>query len=77
MNAAARSEIEQVVRRIEKIETAVEPRFQDHFVAAMALPHATDPFPNLAAAVALPPRTAADDTAQGEAGQRRRRRRGA
>ena len=77
LNAAARSEIEQVVRRIEKIETAVEERFQQHFVAAMALPHATDPFPNLAAAVALPPRTAPDEAPHGEAGQRRRRRRGA
>ena len=36
-----------VVRRIEKIETALEPRFQEHFVNAMALPHKTDAFPNL------------------------------
>ncbi|HZP20633.1 MAG TPA: ASKHA domain-containing protein [Bauldia sp.] len=68
LNAASRREIAGVVRRIEKVETALEPRFQEHFVAAMALPHKTDPFPNLAKAVALPERTAA------EPGQRRRRR---
>jgi uncharacterized 2Fe-2S/4Fe-4S cluster protein (DUF4445 family) len=61
VNLAARAEIEEVVRRVEKVETAVEPRFQEHFVRAMALPHKTDPFPHLAAAVALPaPRAAAE-----------------
>jgi uncharacterized 2Fe-2S/4Fe-4S cluster protein (DUF4445 family) len=61
VNLAARAEIEAVVRRVEKVETAVEPRFQEHFVRAMALPHKTDPFPHLAAAVALPaPRAAAE-----------------
>ena len=29
------------MRTVEKIETAVEPRFQEHFVDAMAFPHAT------------------------------------
>ncbi len=37
LNRAARDEIEWVVRRVEKVETAVEPRFQEHFVAAMSL----------------------------------------
>ncbi len=37
LNRAARAEIEAVVRRVEKIETAVEPRFQEHFVAAMGI----------------------------------------
>ena len=46
-------EIEEVVRRVEKIETAIEPRFQEHFVAAMGIPHATEPYPRLAAAVDL------------------------
>ncbi len=41
-------------RRVEKVETAVEPRFQKHFVEAMALPHRTNPYPNLARAVTLP-----------------------
>jgi uncharacterized 2Fe-2S/4Fe-4S cluster protein (DUF4445 family) len=54
LSRSARDEIERVVRRVEKIETAVEPRFQEHFVDAMALPHRTAPSPNLAARVALP-----------------------
>jgi hypothetical protein len=51
-NRAAREEIEKV-RQIEKVETAVEPRFQEHFVNANAIPHAVDPFPELAKAEAL------------------------
>jgi uncharacterized 2Fe-2S/4Fe-4S cluster protein (DUF4445 family) len=52
----ARHEIERVVRTVEKIETAVEPRFQEHFVDAMAIPHATAPSTNLAHVVELPAR---------------------
>ena len=40
--------------RIEKIETAVEPKFQAHFVEAMGIPHTTAAFPNLSKAVTLP-----------------------
>jgi uncharacterized 2Fe-2S/4Fe-4S cluster protein (DUF4445 family) len=54
VNRAHRAEVEALVRQVEKIETALEPRFQEHFVHAMALPNGRDPFPNLAAAVALP-----------------------
>ena len=74
LNRAARDEIEVVVRRVEKIETAVEPRFQEHFVGAMGIPHATDPFPRLAAAVDLPAPSAA---ARPERSARSRRSRGA
>ncbi len=56
LNRAARAEIEGVVRRVEKVETAIEPRFQEHFVAAMAIPHDTDPYARVAATVPLPPR---------------------
>jgi len=74
LNGQARKEIEWVVRTIEKVETAVEPRFQEHFVGAMALPHKTDPYARLRAAVNLPePRVAA--APEGEDGGRRRRRR--
>lgn len=67
----ARSEIEQQVRRIEKVETAVEPMFQQHFVEAMAFPHKTLPFTELARVVTLPsPRQGVT-----EGGRRRRRRR--
>ncbi|WP_038036943.1 ASKHA domain-containing protein [Thermopetrobacter sp. TC1] len=50
----ARDTVEALVKRIEKIETAVEPRFQEHFVAAMAFPHASDPYPNLRRHIRLP-----------------------
>ncbi len=50
----ARQHVEDLVRRITKVETAIAPRFQEHFVAANAIPHATDPFPNLGTAVSLP-----------------------
>jgi uncharacterized 2Fe-2S/4Fe-4S cluster protein (DUF4445 family) len=74
LNRAARGEIERVVKRIEKIETAVEPRFQEHFVGAMALPHKSAPYPHLAAAVDLPTPPSTDPALAGD-GQRRRRRR--
>ena len=54
LNRRARDEIEAVVRRVEKIETALEPRFQEHFVGAMGIPHTTDPYPRLAKVVDLP-----------------------
>ncbi|WP_118132583.1 ASKHA domain-containing protein [Oceanicella sp. SM1341] len=73
-NVAARREVEALVRRIVKVETAVEPRFQEHFVAANAIPHATDAFPSLAAAVTLP--APSFNAARGGAEGGRRRRRG-
>jgi uncharacterized 2Fe-2S/4Fe-4S cluster protein (DUF4445 family) len=69
LNLAARAEIEGVARRIEKIETAIEPNFQNLFVAAMAIPNKTDPFPNLAQRVDLP---TSQETITA-AGRRRRR----
>ena len=73
LNVAARREIEAVVRRIEKIETAVEPKFQEYFVDAMAIPNKTDEFPILFANVSRPaPKTPASNN---ESGRRRRRRR--
>ena len=75
LNKGSRDEIEAVVRRIEKIETAVEPKFQQHFVEAMAIPHKTAEFVNLKKVVELPPLkdvvTLGDD-----GGARRARRRG-
>ncbi|MCR9257112.1 MAG: ASKHA domain-containing protein [Alphaproteobacteria bacterium] len=77
VNKQARAEIEDVVRRIEKVETAVEPAFQAHFVEAMALPHKTADYPNLARAVRLPPKGAATRMPDDATGGRRRRRRAA
>ncbi len=74
LNRGARAEIEQVVRRIEKIETAIEPRFQEHFVAAMALPHASAPYTELAKVVTLPGPAKHDGGRAAEPARRRRRR---
>ncbi|WP_163576506.1 ASKHA domain-containing protein [Halomonas faecis] len=72
LSRKARREIEAAVRRVEKVETATEPRFQEHFVAAMAIPHRHDPFPQLRAEVTLPSATAESPAAS--RGSRRRRR---
>ena len=72
LNQAARREIEAVVRQIQKIETAVEPLFQDYFVKAMAIPHKSDPYTNLAAAIDLPERVLTEEDAPALAGGRRR-----
>ncbi len=74
LNKGARDEIEAVVRRIEKIETAVEPMFQQHFVEAMAIPHKTAPFTELRKVVELPPVKVVETL--GDDGSARRRRRG-
>ncbi|MEZ5811136.1 MAG: ASKHA domain-containing protein [Rhizobiaceae bacterium] len=71
LNRGYRREIEATVRRIEKIETALEPDFQQLFVNAMALPNKVDPFPKLAAAVDLPPRKL-PEAADADGGRRRR-----
>jgi len=74
LNKAARDEIEHVVRRIEKIETAVEPLFQQHFVEAMAIPHKTAEFVNLKKVQKLPPLKSVE-TLGDDGGARRARRR--
>jgi uncharacterized 2Fe-2S/4Fe-4S cluster protein (DUF4445 family) len=68
LDTESRTEIEKVVRRIEKVETAVEPQFQQHFVEAMAFPHKSAAFPELAKVVKLPAPTASP------AARRKRRR---
>jgi uncharacterized 2Fe-2S/4Fe-4S cluster protein (DUF4445 family) len=68
LSSESRSEIEEVARTVEKVETAVEPRFQEHFVAAMAFPHKTDRYPKLSQVLVLP-------SVAVEAGQGNRRRR--
>ena len=72
LDATSRGVIEELVRRIEKVETAIEPRFQQHFVEAMAIPHKTAPYPNLRKAVDLPPPK--ESTSQSETRGRRPRR---
>ncbi|UWR70005.1 ASKHA domain-containing protein [Phaeobacter inhibens] len=78
LNTKARSEIEATVQQIEKIETAVEPRFQEHFVNASAIPNSAEPFPILNSIVTLPEANFNTGGGDGneEGGRRRRRRRG-
>ncbi|QJF51276.1 ASKHA domain-containing protein [Roseobacter ponti] len=71
LNTAARAEIEATVRAIHKVETAIEPRFQEHFVNASAIPNAVEPFPILNSIVTLPKATF---NTGAEGGGRRRRR---
>ncbi|WP_146345524.1 ASKHA domain-containing protein [Phaeobacter marinintestinus] len=73
-SVAARAEIERVVREITKVETAIEPKFQEHFVAANAIPHASDPFPHLSSVVTLPAVAFGAGGSGGQSGRKRRRR---
>jgi uncharacterized 2Fe-2S/4Fe-4S cluster protein (DUF4445 family) len=77
LNQRARDVIERVIRQVEKVETAVEPRFQAHFVDAMAIPHASAAYPHLSRAVKLPEKAPDHraSAANGGEGRRRRRRR--
>ncbi len=60
LDNASRKTIEELVRKVEKIETAIEPKFQAHFVEAMGIPHSTAAYPKLRKAVRLPePKVAA------------------
>ncbi len=73
---SARAKIENEVHRIHKVETAIEPRFQEHFVAANAIPHATALFPELSRVVILPDVSFNTRGSEGDGGRGRRRRRG-
>ena len=73
LDVSSRATIEEVVRRVEKIETAIEPRFQAHFVEAMAIPHKRFPNPELSKVVNLP--APKESAAQASAARGRRNRR--
>ena len=75
LDRRTRREIERTVRGVEKIETAVEKRFQEYFVDAMAIPHKHDAFDHLSQAVKLPPRVEAAGSPEEGSRPRRRRRR--
>ena len=77
LNQQSRDDIQRIVKTITKVETAVEPRFQEHFIKAMALPHADAPYPQLQAEVPelVIRRQAAPSDDDSEPGRRRRRRR--
>ena len=54
LNVEARNEIAKIVKKIIKIETAMEPRFQDYFVSASAIPNSVYPFEELKRVIKLP-----------------------
>jgi uncharacterized 2Fe-2S/4Fe-4S cluster protein (DUF4445 family) len=72
LDATSRGVVEDLVKRIEKVETAIEPRFQHHFVEAMALPHKTAPYTHLRQVVELP--APKESSSQSETRGRRPRR---
>src|ERR1700676_740077 len=72
LDSTSRGVIETLVRRIEKVETAIESRFQHHFVEAMAIPHKTAGYANLRKVVDLP--APKESTSQTETRGRRPRR---
>ena len=74
LNHKARDEVENFVCDIEKIETAVEPKFQEHFVDAMAIPHKTAQYPNLEKICTIPKPN--KDSDQNKMQKRKRRRKG-
>jgi len=75
LNRDARTEIEATVHNIHKIETALEPRFQEHFVNASAIPNAVEPFPILKSIVTLPDVNHNTGGSRDSSGGGRRRRR--
>ena len=75
IDKSQRAAIEHTVRKIEKIETAIEPKFQEHFVNASGIPNSDDPFTLLRATVALPDVNFNTGGGDGAGGGRRRRRR--
>ena len=60
LNNSSRHQIEKRVREVEKVETATDEKFQDHFVNAISIPHAIDAYPMLSRAIRLPDPPAVD-----------------
>jgi uncharacterized 2Fe-2S/4Fe-4S cluster protein (DUF4445 family) len=76
LSKKARAEIEEVVENVEKIETAVEPKFQEYFVDALAIPNKTVKFERLEQALgfSLPKATGSNSSLEDRRTERRRRR---
>ena len=75
LNHKKRKEIEDIVKNVEKIETAVEKKFQEHFVNAMAFPHKIDNFKNLEKEVSLPKIGDSNNKSNNDTINKKRRRR--
>ncbi len=74
LNFPSRLEIGEILPKVEKIETAIEPKFQEYFIEAMAIPHKTDPFVELSKSVSLPKPKPKKQDAGGDRRERSRRR---
>lgn len=75
LNKAKRQEAQELAHSITYIETAVDPNFQDEFVGAIAMPHASDAFPHLEPFLPVVAATAAEAESGGRDRRRRRRNR--
>jgi uncharacterized 2Fe-2S/4Fe-4S cluster protein (DUF4445 family) len=76
LNFPSRREISEILPKVEKIETAIEPKFQEYFIDAMAIPHKTDRFEELSHFVTLPapkPKTNLGDERKRRSRRRRSR----
>jgi uncharacterized 2Fe-2S/4Fe-4S cluster protein (DUF4445 family) len=71
LNQQKRAEAQQVAHQVRYIETAVDPDFQEAFVAAIHIPHAEDEFPHLGDT--LPDSQPASQRARKRKHKRRRR----
>jgi len=76
LNFPSRIEIGEILPKVEKIETAIEPKFQEYFIEAMALPHKTDAYLELSKVVELPAPKVGAEGSPGNERKRRSRRRG-
>jgi uncharacterized 2Fe-2S/4Fe-4S cluster protein (DUF4445 family) len=72
LSKSRRAEAARAARKVEYIETAIDPEFQAEFVGAMHFPHMSDAFPHLDALGILPARA---EAAESDRARRRRERR--
>ncbi len=75
LNFPSRLEIGEILPKVEKVETAIEPKFQEYFIEAMAIPHKTDPYEELAKVVTFPEHKPKGESVGGDERKRRSRRR--
>lgn len=75
LNKDKREEAQRIAEWVTYVETAVDPSFQDEFVGAIAIPHASDAFPHLSDILPAKTATSAAGSGSGDGGRRRRRRR--
>ena len=75
LNKEKRIEAQEIAEWVRYVETAVDPDFQDEFVGAIHLPHASDPFPHLEGFLPEKKEEEVAQVAEGGTGRSRNRRR--